>query len=546
MTYQQIKNLGVAILSVFVMGYMLILNYSLLGLIAAVVAIGAIFLVAIVYRKQESIVDKLDLYVLLVFLGAWAMRLDEVFASLSTDQFAYFDEEVAANIVALIVLLVLGLILSKVVANKRKSIAALVINKYLGFFLIMWGVSIFFLSEIDMTLTAHLVILYASFGLVAVCRFNRKLPGESPKENADAIKRLSRISFVVVSCLVFLKAFCPSLSVFPYDFMAFLNLKMLPWYSVLGLTLILAAIVGAGLHYGDNVIDEDAILLTGMIGLTWVAKAAVFFWFDFYWAAIAAYVLLFFAFANRYVKRTRSGKSTAVHLLMRDNELYWLLIAAVCTVVSIRLIHTGYIFLWLALMLCVPFVFFVKKGAALWVKDVVFWLSVLFSTAVVAAAISLQSGFSMQKLWLIAGLFVFTGIVMWMMNHKNNIGKNEYKGTKVSIAVVFALLLVISAFKAGTHVKLTYTVDKAHVGALVLVPTDLGIAVSADGKENQVAQIRYVWSDSFMHDEASILSVNAAETTLSIGGRHLILWTMDANGVETRSDYWFHVPTWVR
>ena len=543
MTHNQIKNLSISIFGVFVIGYALMLHFSSIGLAAAAVAAGAFFLIALVYNKNQSIVEKIDLYILLAFFGILAIHYDEIIkaftTSLITDQFI---RNMQLQIIALIAGPVLGLIFNNGIANKRTSVAALVINKYLGLFFTMFGVSIFFLAKIDFALLTQYLLLFCCFGLAAFCRFNRKAPSSStsPSDNAKAIKRITQIAFWLSAISLLLKIFCPAFYLTLYNFAAFLNITVFPWYSVLGLTLFLISIVGMGLHYGKNIVDEDTIFLTGVIGLVWVVKSSVFFWFDFHWIAICAYVLMFFGFTNRFIKRTREGKRTTMHMSLKDNEFYWLPIAAVSTVISIFLIHTGYIYSVISLIMGVLLVLFANKNAVLWVKDAMFGLSLLFSIAGAAATFSFQNGYNPKKLILIAGICLFSSIVIWMLNHKNTIGHNKFKYTKISMAVVMALLVIIPAFKAGSHAKLEYETASANVGSLVMEASKIKITTSADGKDNSVTKLSYVWSDTFLYDKEDIVDLGKTETTLDLAGKHLILWTEDAYGVVTKTDYWFY------
>ena len=541
MTHNQIKNLSFSIFCTLVIGYAFILNFSQIGLAAMALAIGAIFVTALVYNKQQSIVEKIDLYAFFTFLGILLVHYDQIIRTFTMDFFSsrVGHDTTARNIS--IGIIILGLIFNAI-ANKRVFVASLVINKYLGLFFAVFGMSIFFLARVDIELLTQFILIFSLFGLAAFCRFKRKAPSEpaSQQENAKSIKRLSRLSFCLAVISLILKVFCPAFHISQYNFRTFLNITVFPWYSVMGITLLLTTIVGIGLHYGQKVIDEDTIFLTGLVGFVWVVKASVFFWFDFHWMAICIYVLIFFGFTSRFVKRTRQGRQTAVHVLLRDNEFYWLPIAAISTVISIFLINAGYIWFWFSLIIGVPWVIFAKEMAVKWIKEAIFWTTLLFCIASAAIAISLQNAYSLQKVIMIAGIFVFTSIAIWMLNHNNTIGQNKFKNTKIAIAIVFMVLVIIPALKAGSKITVEYEVNSAKVGSLVRENGDLRIKTSADGKNNSIKKLSYVWSDKFWYEKDDVVEAARTEITTNIAGKHLIVWTEDAYGVVTKSDYWFY------
>jgi len=341
-----------------------------------------------------------------------------------------------------------------------------------------------------------------------------------------------------------LKVLLPGFYLTPYNFTAFLNITVFPWYSVLIISLFLISVTGMSLHYGKNIIDEDSVFLIGLAGLVWVVKTSVFFYFDFYWIAVLVYVLVFFGFINRFIKKARNGTKTSVHIPLRENEFYCIIIAAVSSVFSVLMISTGYIYFWLALIVGLLFILFGNKNAVLWGRDAIFWQSLLLGIAGAAVMISFQNGFSINKIIIISAVFVFTSIILWMLNHKNNIGQNKFKAAKTAIVLIFALLVIIPAYKAGSHAKLEFTGDSVNIGALVKERSDIKITTSADGKDNAVTKLSYVWTNSFWYDKDFIIDLynteTETETVLKIDGNHLILWTEDKNGVISRKDFWFY------
>lgn len=557
MTQNQIKNLVVSIFCMIITGYALLINYSHIGLAVFAGTSGIIFLVAFVYGKRQSITEKIDIYALLVFAGVLAVshiRFSDFFsAKLFLSAFAddlpkiLSDAAVIIRVVILIAGFIAGAIFNSI-GKSRNSAAAMVVNKYIGLFLRMLGITVFFLAGIDYELLTQYILIFAFFGMTAVCRYSRKvspLASLTPSERVKEISRLSKISFLIALSVLLVRIFLPGFQItadsMTYNFTAYLNVVIFPWYSVLGISLLLIAFTGIGLRYGAYHIDEDSVFLAGLAGFVWVVKASVYFYFDFHWIAVGVYALILMGFINRFIKKKRDGKRTTVNSPIKDNEFYLIPVAAVCTVASIFLIHIGYVYLWLSLAIGMLVVVYGSKNAAKWGKDVVFWESLLFAVAGAACMISLQNGFSAKKLIIIAAIFVFTGVIMYMMNHKNDIGQNKFKKIKTVIVLVYALLVIIPAYKGGSGAEVEIA-GGSKAGALIKEESDLIITASANGKNNSVEKFSYVWTDNFLYDKDSVIEMDDPSDVLQIkiAGRHLILWTEDYNGVISRKDCWFY------
>lgn len=531
MTQNQIKNLGVSIFCVLVIGYALTLKYSLIGLAGAALASSGIILIALVYSKQQSIIEKIDLYILLSVLSVLVIQYDQLRHTFTMSLFTNsFDR--SWQIVALIVGTVIGKIFIDV-SKKRSLAAAKTINKYIGLFFIVWGISIFFLGDISLSVLSLFISIFSFFGIISYCHSN--LNGY-PKDN----KRLTYISFSLATISLVLSSFFPMFRLSEFNLNAFLSMTLFPWYSVLGITLFLASITGMGLYYGNNIIDEDLVFLVGIGGLVWVIKASIYFYFAFHWISICIYVLIFFGFINRFIKRKKAGEHTALSVPLKNNEFYLIPIAAISVVFSIILINAGHIYFLLSLIFGLLVVLFVNKNATGWAKDAVFWGSLLLSISAAACMLSMQNGFSLKKITIIAALFVFTSIAMGMLNHNNLIGHNKFGTTKIAMVIVFALLVIIPAFKAGSNIDVAFEKEGVNEGALMKEASGLKITATADGKNDSIKKLSYVWSDVFRYEKESVVELDKTEATLKTENSHLILWAEDSNGVVTRKDCWFY------
>ncbi|MCL1809215.1 MAG: hypothetical protein FWG42_05505 [Clostridiales bacterium] len=84
-----------------------------------------------------------------------------------------------------------------------------------------------------------------------------------------------------------------------------------------------------------------------------------------------------------------------------------------------------------------------------WLKDAVFWQVLLLGISVSGGLFAVYGGSCGQKISIIAAMFAFTSVAMWMINYKNGIGDNKFKKTKTAMSMVFGLLVVAVTAKGG-------------------------------------------------------------------------------------------------
>lgn len=508
------------------------MHYSPIGIAISTIAISVITLTAFVYNKDQFIVEKLDVYMLIIFLSAIALRYQELIQGFTSLLFAQKMNNITEiQVFSLIVGIVLYIVFRKISKNKQKLITKAILNTA-GMFLCTLGMSVFFWGKFYLPNLTIICITFAFFISLSLCRTNR----------ASVEKLLDRpqvIAFALAILSVILSVFFPNFRITDYKLSAFLSIKVFPWYMITLLVTVFGTIIGIGLHLNNERIDEDTIFLCGLIGLVLVVKAATCFYFQLSWVAICVYSILFISFANRFVMRSASGAETYIHLWLPDNEMNWIMLTALGTIVSIWLIHTGYVYFWLSLLVGVPLILFLHHIATGWRKDAILWISILFCIAFSTVMISIQNGFTAKKIVLISAMFIFTSIVILMLSYKNQVGRNMFRGGKIAIVLCFAILSLIAACKAGTHAAIKLEPKSAGSGSFITDNADLHIKITPDGKQNKVRNVRYVWTDTFLFDERDVSTTNKTSFTIPVENHHLILWAEDANGVVSRMDYWF-------
>jgi hypothetical protein len=537
MKNNQIKNLCISIFDVIILAYLLMTNYSFIGLICAVLTVGVILLIALVYRKDQAIVEKLDLYIFLLFLGILSIHYEQLCDSFTMDLFLYEKSYSSIQIAYMTGTFVTALIL---LSQKRKSIAAITICKFLGLYFLFDCGSYILTGEYSIDMMGHFLFILTSFGLLYCCNLSRtKLVLKS--------KRVQHIAFWTSLFYLALKILCTSFKLTNLNTTAFINAEVFPWYVVLGITLLLATVTGIGFHYGKQRVDEDSIFLVTMIGLIWVVKASVYFYFDFYWIAICIYVIVSLGFVHRFIRREATGTSTFLFESIRNIEFYWIVIAAISTVFSSVLIHYGYVSFWISLCIGIPAILFAHHNVLGWAKDALFWLMLLFVIAISISLFSYENAFSIHKVTVSAAFFVFSAIAMWMLNYQNRIGQNRFVRTKISMVVFYSLLMIIIAGKGGASVEVTLEDKDANIGSFIHTPTYIDINILADGKNNEITDIKFAWTSSFMIEDQEIIEVDPTiieidptSFSMQIENRHLTIWAEDKYGVVTRKDCWFY------
>lgn len=526
MTKNHVKNLGIGLLFTAMLLYTLIAHFSLFGIVAFVVAAGAIMLTACVYGKQQHIVEKFDLYLLITFLGGLAIQCPLLLPDITADIFVESMKDFNSLQFAVLITSPVLYVIFNGVAKKRKTMIAFVINKSIGSFLLTMGFSTFCWGYLNVSNLIVQLVLYTSFAFITVCDTNKE-------ENAFAkqSKRTFGIALIIAFLTVILSVLFPWFSLLNYTSTISSQTTFLPWYVVLITTLLLGSTTGLDLRVNEKIVNEDTVFLSGLIGLIWVVKASTYYYFRLSWLAICIYIVLFLAFSGRFSKRTATGQKTCVHINLADNEPYWILFAAVGMVLSVYLINTGYIFFLLSILIGIPTAIFLPHISNGWRKDAIFWISVLLCIALSASALSLQRGFSTRKIAFIAAVFVFASIVMFMLNCRNEVGRNKFRGGKIAISVFVALLSIICAYRGGADVSIKAVSETMQVH----------IIAEAAGEENDIMGLDYVWTDSFTYDESDVRTAERIDYGLAtaMDGAHLIVWVTDTNGVVTRVDRWF-------
>jgi len=524
-----IKNLGAGVITAAVIFYLLILNFSYIGLAGAAVCAGAAVAFSFVYKKNAMIVQKLDIYVLLVYIAALIMNYDRIIELFTTDYFQYSFRRAGAGWAYLIVGIVLSFILG-VIANGRKTVLSKALIRFFGYTALGLGICLFFQMDLLRMALPAVLMTQIPFLLISMCALSA----------AAGTKRTGRIGMLIMLITIALRVFVPGFRFSPYSLNAYISGTILPWYMVLILSVLALAVAGLSIFTGGEKIDTDSLFFVGTAGAVWVIKASLYFYFTFSWIVIFIYLLIFIGFLNRFIKRNSSGSATYVHSMMSNNEIYWTLIAAVCAVIITMLVSRGYIYFAIALIIGAFAVAFIHKGAPGWGRSAAFWIVLVIAVAAAFALLSLQSGYSSVKLTLIAGMAVFAAVIMWMMNHRNNIAHNQYSGLKALMTVILAALMLIVALKAGSKTRISYSDPDSGRGSVVYAE-EAGIdwQVAADGKNNSVKKIEYVWSEGFTYDKKDIKQLSGESGTMDIADKHLIIWVEDSYGVVTRTDRWF-------
>jgi hypothetical protein len=553
MTSNQVKKLGSCVLCLLCIAYFLLREFSYVGIIAASAATGAMFAFAF-NKRMPSIVWMADLHILCTMLAVLVICHEGIAAKFGTGFLAPLAYQSGYRIGAMVVCAAVGII--GIRASQRQATeAALVVLRFGGIFLIAYGAAAFLFIGEELSLVVPTFILCASFALLALCRLHRSaLSSSADKQEKQARTPAHKNAFkivyatgILVSLLLLafaLKAFVPGFHFSSYNTSVFLNLEVLPWYTVLAVSLLIVAIIAIGIHLDKGSFDDGGMFLMGFMGLLWVVKASVFFSFAYHGIPVMLYLAVLFAFMDRFMKAggkadIRLGARSIRFMPFKDSAPLWVLGVALATVASIWLLHDGYVFLWATLAIGVPLVLFGHNAFVSWQRDAVFWQLLLLLLAGIACTASLQNGYSMKKLILIGALFACASAFLFALNYKNKIGQNSFRRTKMAATLAFVVLVSILVLKGGASFDYIFPEGTAHRGSFVEEGGDLRVTANAQGEGNRIVALSYVWADGYFYDDADVVEAMGAEAFLAIEGHHLIVWAEDKNGVVSRSDRWF-------
>ncbi|MCL1873373.1 MAG: hypothetical protein FWF85_04565 [Clostridiales bacterium] len=541
-TNSQIKNLGFSIFLGIILLYVALVNYSWIGLTGAAVFIASIFLISMLYAKNDGILAKLDLYILFMVLALVCSQFETLRGS--------FDPNISfsGNSMWRYMILLTGVPLGIIISNNsnsrhpdqiEKTDQEKVITKYIGIFISIESLSFFLFN--NATGSVFNIVIFAFFGFVKYCRMQLY----SAKSASNS--RCEWVAISLAAIVIIIKALFPAYPEPAVNLKGIFSVSVFPWYNVLAITLLLFAIAGAYTYFGGrekNFPNEDILFLSGLIGFVWVLKSVLYFYFDFYWLALLLYGFLFLAIMNRFITK-RAGKKKPVqnrkfYQIIKENEPYLALIAAGAISLAVFMINRGYLAFCLSIFLSLITISLVHHNFSGWLKDAVYWQTVLLGIAVSGLLFTLQGGYSEKKIIIIAALFIFTSIIMGMMNHNNEIGSNKFKKTKIAITMIFGILILTAMLKSGAYIDASYTNIKANAGAFFREDTTLTITTKAKGKNNQITELKYIWAKSFFFAEDEATYLDNQEAELPIKNHHLIIWATDSNGVTTRKDRWFY------
>jgi len=534
MTNEQIKNLSLCFLNACIILYSLILNYTQLGLVISLICIAIMSFLAVIHDKNQGILQKIDLYIILIIIAVIGMKYTDFINFFSFEMLqSLFFENIIIRIIVLIAGVLSGIILFGI-SQKSPTKIEFIILRFSGFFTLNFSVAFFFFAKLSDIVIY--VIIYIFFGFITYIKADFA-------ENASYINRTTVIALICGFISVINNLFFYNYTFFKPDIRTFLTMNVLTWYNIFGISLIFLIIFGIYNFYNNdkmNIFDEDILFLSGILGFIWILKAILYFYFSFNWIIILVYTAFFMIKINKYLNTLYTKNIPKKSLKIYNNELFTTLISSFIAILLIFLIHTGYLYFSLALILGFFITFFTFRMFKNWLKDAIFWQSILFSVTLLMCSLCIQSAFHMSKIIIILSVFLLTSVVMWMMNYKNNVDQNKYKVTKIVISVIFSIIIVIPTFKNGSVVNITLTNKNANIGALITEKTDLDIIIKSVGKDNEIAEIKYVWTDNFLYDHENIKKTDENIFPLIIENDHLIIWITDKNGIITKKDCWFY------
>lgn len=305
---------------------------------------------------------------------------------------------------------------------------------------------------------------------------------------------------------------------------------------------------GAGLSA-----DMDCLVPVVFVGVLWTVKTTLAYPFQFALLVPAAYAIILLVVVPSFGKiasaprqQTIAKDDRSVGVLFR---MVWcsipvtviMLLVPLALIAVAAAVYRGYGLAVLAVVLGVAVCACVRPRVRTWGGDGLYWQLVFAAIAVTAWTIALQHADLKNKTVVIVAVFVVASAAMWMMNVHEEIGRNRFLVLKPVMAVVFALVMLLGAFRGAVPATVTFANEQSHNGSMLMSQDGYQIKVGAKNAA-KVKSMSYAWSDTFVVDKSKATKVdkkNFDGVDVTIAGGHLRVWVTSTDGVTTTLDRWF-------
>lgn len=523
-----VKNILVGVSAAALIVFSLVSNpFNLAGMIIAIVSIILLGLLLFLYRKEDDLTSKSDLYLLLLVTGITGGKFGVLMECF--DHYALSD--ISGKIRGL-GFLYLGIAIAATLISRKAFKKVALIKRLIGTVGITFTLAYTFGGNLN-------VYDYFILGAI-ICFYLFTATMNDIGKNNKTFGRSYWITLATMAVFIIRRMLFPAYEYSSDSLMGTLNFKILPFYFLGSLILIAAAVIALDAKADEGRrISNDSILFGGLASLAVVTKCSVFFHFYYSWIAIlfGAFILLAIAFRHAACFNKTSWKFELKN--WRSNPFFFMIFVELGLALIVSQICYGHVYFAAALFISYFIITVIPNAFKGWRKDFVQSFAYTFSIALLACTRVITVGYSLKKILLIAAIFVFTVFILCFVDHNNEVGHNKYKIEKAIMIAIFALLMIIPIYKGGANVKIEADEKENLVCNYVIEPTSLTVRTKADGKNNDVEAVKYVFSDNYTYDPSRVIEVDGDTFNVDITDSHLIVWVTDSNGMDTRRDFWF-------
>lgn len=547
MKVSNVRGYGLAVISSLAVAYYALLNQSwfALGGVAVCLIAGVVY-AAKHSRSTDLILNNVLMCMAFATVGILVVSVPALKAAWVPQAFAILAVSMIPKLGVRITVLAVGIAFSYVIAKilKVSDIQAKpgqhAIGMVLSRLVFFGSIAYFFTAGMPdwswqgqgvTWILQNLLVMFV-FGLAVYHQFRSE-------GKADSATLRSTYGMLIVS--IVLPSLFPTFNFGSDSVRALLSNTVLSWPTlVIGTVTV---VVWAALLY--DVLDKeqqadaassDLLVVMALLGTAWLLK------FVLMNPVIGSpvLVLVFWYAAIRFV--VQSDDPEVMEDVPDKYSLFlWqgrkMLVALVVLIAALVFMNAGYF--WCVVAMAAGVVLAWQVGPfGTWLSQGLFWQIAVIALAAAAWGISSQRALLSGKTLLIVAIAIFASVALWMMVWHNEVGFNDYFGTKIAMGVMLVIVLLLVSFAGAVSATLkgderTMAVGGGKVSLVVKDPST-------------VKSVQYMWSDS-------PITIKNKAKKIKFGGkgkdsigfnqskRHLTVWLNATNGVTTRIDRWYPV-----
>lgn len=355
---------------------------------------------------------------------------------------------------------------------------------------------------------------------IAACRVSETGAAAS---SASGVK--AKLNFMSLLLVGLLWAFCVLEYDLVWEYMSNLPMHVsvfthtyLSWPYLLGVVLVSAAgfYVCRDKKNTDSTNDSLLILILG--GLMFVFYGALRWYFTYSWTLVLLYLAGSVCILQNKQKTVQGFRfqRACLQLLLTGGVL----LSMVCISVGLWLLVV-LLFLALCLLNCLK----EERGSCR------FWCMSILAAGIAALGWIWQFRQAGDNVAALAVILFFSILAMCLICVRHPAGIEPGFGVKAGVAAAAVLLMLIPMTRMGVKISVKEP-EYPEKGAVT-------VELQANGKDNELSEASYYWSDGRFRKASEEISLTEGETLIPIENECLTITAVDKNGVKTVRKYWY-------